>query len=386
MDETFDMIPHDYLVPIEYPEGNAHLSALNNIQYAHAGNFNLTSLEFFEEATFLIANAIQLFRIGYYDCAFYSLRQSIELTIGLLYITENGDECLQKWENQEDGFETGTMRRFLMNNAPVFKDVRTNMSDFFEEVRNIQKEMNKYVHKQGYGTFYTYNRAAFQGERKLLWQSQRLKDFDRFVVKCIGAVAVYRLALDPLPVLLGQENMLYKMPGILTAPYTDEFIQTYIGRDHIENYYKTQIYQEYYNHLKNKETLCEGCYHLLHLNDYDRKLFPEIISQFHVLPFNAQLAVLIFSVSKEIADVICKNGWERYSSDVSSKRTPWSFHLGMGHYESLFPSIENFNQSYHNVYISRIKVNNEWEYIEHNEPFTDKEWNQIKEICHMFEK
>lgn len=380
------MIPNDYLVPVEYPEGDKHLAALNNIQFAHAQSFDLNSLQFFSEATYLIANAIQLFRSGYYDCAFYSLRQSIELSIVILYITERGDEYLRKREMQKDGFETGAMINYLKNNAPIFKDVRTRMTDFFEEVRSMQKEMNKYVHKQGYGTFYTFNRSIFESERKQYWQTQRLIDFDRFVIKCIGAVAVYRLALDPLPVLLREENMLYKIPSILTAPYTDEFIQTYIGRNQIESFYKTQIYQEYYNHLKNKETLCEGCYKLLHLNDYDRTLFPEIISQFHVLPSHTQLAVLIFSISPKIADMICKNGWERYSSDIPSRRIPWSFHLGTEYYESLFPYRENFNQHYNNVYISRIKINNEWEYIEHNEQFTLDEWKKIEKIGYKYEK
>ncbi len=387
MDNTFNMIPNDYLVPVEYPEGDRHLAALNNIQFAHALSFDLTSLQFFSEATYLIANAIQLFRSGYYDCAFYSLRQSIELSIGIVYLTERGDEYVRKWECQEEGFETGTMSNYLRKHTHIFSNIRTKMSEFFDEIRTTQEEMNKYVHKQGFHTFYEFNRKIFQDEEiKRKWQSKRTSDFNRFVIKCIGAVAVYRLALDPLPVLLGQENMLYKLPGILTAPYTDEFIQTYIGRNHIESYYKTQIYQEYDNLLKNKETLCEGCYKLLHLNDYDRTLFPEIISQFQILPFHAQLAVLIFSVSPKIADVICKNGWERYSSDVPSKRSPWSFHLGTGYYESLFPSKENYNQPYYNVYISRIKVNNEWEYIEHNEQFTIEEWKKIEKIGYKYEK
>ncbi len=387
MNDDFYTIPNDYLVPIDYPEGDKHLSALNNIQFAHSEKFDIYSMTFFSEAAYLIANAIKLYRSGYFDCAFYSLRQSIELSIGILYLTERGAEYLRKWECQEAGFETHNMSKYLRDHTLIFGDIRTKMAEFFDEIRIIQEEMNKYVHKQGFHTFYEFNRKIFQNEDiKRQWQSQRMNDFNRYVIKCIGAVAVYRLAIDPLPVLLAQEDMLYKIPGILTAPYSKEFISEYIGEKHIQKYFQTIIYQEYYNRLHSKETLCKGCYNLLHLNDYDRALYSEILGQFHVLPPHAQLAVLLFSISNKIANIICKNGTDRYSSDVPTKRVPWSVVLGQKYYENLFKSEETLNQSYNNVYISLVRIHDEWEYIEHNEQLTSHEWNQITKISNLFEK
>ena len=37
----------------------------------------------------MIANSIYLFQEGFFDAAFYSLRQSIEISIGTLYLTAN---------------------------------------------------------------------------------------------------------------------------------------------------------------------------------------------------------------------------------------------------------------------------------------------------------
>ena len=65
MNDDFYTIPDDYLVPIDYPEGDKHLSALNNIQFAHSEKFDLNSMTFFSEATYLITNAIKLYRSGY---------------------------------------------------------------------------------------------------------------------------------------------------------------------------------------------------------------------------------------------------------------------------------------------------------------------------------
>ena len=72
-----------YINPIEFPNADDYVMDIYNISQAntgfvHAWDSNL----FFEEASQLLVNAIRLFQMGYLDCAFYSLRQSLELSIG----------------------------------------------------------------------------------------------------------------------------------------------------------------------------------------------------------------------------------------------------------------------------------------------------------------
>ena len=79
-----------YVKPIGIPNADGYITDLNNISLAvtgfvHAWESNL----FFGEASQLIVNAIGLFQLGYFDCAFYSLRQSIEISIGTIYLTAN---------------------------------------------------------------------------------------------------------------------------------------------------------------------------------------------------------------------------------------------------------------------------------------------------------
>ena len=86
---------HDswYIKPLELCNAEKYIMDINNISFAatgfiHAWESNL----FFEEACQLLVNAIRLFLRGYYDCAFYSLRQSIETSIGIIYLTANPDK------------------------------------------------------------------------------------------------------------------------------------------------------------------------------------------------------------------------------------------------------------------------------------------------------
>ena len=61
----------------------------------------------------------------------------------------------------------------------------------------------------------------------------------------IGAVAMYRLAIDPLPVILMDEDMIMRSGDFVTEPYSEEFVDKYIGLKNIELYKQTDIYQEF---------------------------------------------------------------------------------------------------------------------------------------------
>lgn len=56
----------------------------------------------------------------FFDAAFYSLRQSIEISIGTLYLTAN-PEKLEKWKALEPGFESGKMVCFLKTMSQYLK-------------------------------------------------------------------------------------------------------------------------------------------------------------------------------------------------------------------------------------------------------------------------
>lgn len=370
----------EHLIPEEYPQGDEHLLALYNIENAMVGVVGaMHSNVFFSEACHLIANAISLFKMGYFDCAFYSLRSALELSIGTLYITEKGEDEIKKWAKQEDGFEQGNMVKYLKNNASVYSNMRDEMNDYFENIRNIQLRLNKYIHKQGLSTFYGFH----AGNMYVKSRKKRLIDFDDFVTHCIGAVAVYRLAIDPLPVILSDEKLMYKSPDFLTEPYSNDFIKKYIGLKHIESYKKTQIYKDYYTYIKDRETQNEGVFMLIHGAYYDRSYNDAILEQFHLLSFNEQMAVVLFSVSTKISNLIINNVF--YSSNIKSKRVSGGITIGESFFNELFEKYPNEKTiEYYNVFLSRVRVCDEWGYIEHNEKFNAKEMETLTQIVEIF--
>ena len=383
LDNTLESHIFEHIYSVEYQQGDEHLLALYNIENAMVGVIGaMHSNVFFSEACHLIANAISLFRMGYFDCAFYSLRSALELSIGTLYITEKGEDEIKKWAKQEDGFEQGNMVKYLKSNASIYSNMRDEMNDYFENIRNIQLRLNKYIHKQGLSTFYSFH----AGNMYIKSRKKRLNDFDDFVTHCIGAVAVYRLAIDPLPIILSDEKLMYKSPDFITEPYSDDFIEKYIGLKHIECYKRTQIYKDYYTHINNRETQSEGIFMLIHGAYYNRNYNNAILEQFHLLSFYEQMAVSFFSVSTKISDLILNNALF-YNSDIKSKRTSGGITIGESFYNELFEKYPNEKTiDYYNVFLTRIKVCDEWEYIEHNEMLSDKEMETLTEIAEIFSK
>lgn len=189
------------------PNANEYLLDIENITWAATGLIEDVGVNrFFDEASQMIANSVFLFQEGFFDAAFYSLRQSIEISIGTLYLTAN-PEKLSAWKKLEPGFESGKMADFLRNHESVFKEMRTKMADFFDNIRIVQRKTNKYIHKQGFVSFYTTQRYTWSDHREDKIYQNIILDFEEIIKVAIGAVAMYRLAIDPLPVILMDEEL-----------------------------------------------------------------------------------------------------------------------------------------------------------------------------------
>lgn len=79
------------------PKASDYFWDIENITWAQTGLIDAFGANrFFDEASQMIANSIFLFQKGFFDAAFYSLRQSIEISIGTLYLTAN-PEKMKEW-------------------------------------------------------------------------------------------------------------------------------------------------------------------------------------------------------------------------------------------------------------------------------------------------
>lgn len=372
------------VVPIDFPQGEEYISDIESLTMSDTGiiDAQIANMTCNESCRMLI-NAIKLFQMGYFDCAFFSIRQTIELSLGGLYLYSDNNK-IQDWNNGENGFEKGRMAQLLKRNDATFYDVREKLDGYFVKLRETEHKIDKYVHKQGVHTFYTYHGQTPNYQQK--HKTKLIKDFEKYLKDCIGAVAIYRLIIDPLPLLLNERDIAMRAPDFITEPYGESFIRKYIDGNVIEAYKQTNIYQGYYEGLSAYEKQNEAVYNLIHWQIIDRNHFNDYEEQAHLLGVYDKLALIIAFVSQKASNFYLMNGFELYYTDVNSHRRSTSIILGNSYFGNLFTDNRNYNLPFDNVYISRCSAFGETHYFEHNEPLTEQEITLIEQYVSELDK
>lgn len=122
----------------------------------------------------------------------------------------------------------------------------------------------------------------------------------------IGAVAMYRLAIDPLPVILMDEELMMRSGDFVTRPYSEDFVSKYIGTENIELYKQTDIYQEFKKSIMSHEKQNEAIFNIIHWQIIERSKFEDITKQMHLLSYTDRLAVIIVMSSTKFHKYILK--------------------------------------------------------------------------------
>jgi hypothetical protein len=365
-----------------FPQGDDYLEDLQYIKFADSGLIaDVNPFYFVNEACQLLANAVKLFEDGYFDCAFYSIRQSLEITVSGLYLFSNPNK-LKNWQSLEDGFEAGRMISSLEKNQQDFKEIRNTFKDFFKQIRNDKKRMNKYIHKQGFTSLYVfYNGYLSHGKPKIV--EQLTNDFENILKESISAAAIYRLVVDPYPILMLDDDIVSRMPDIVAERYPTSFVEKYLCMDFdfVEKYKKTSIYQGYYDYFKQQPLQNEAVYALMHWQLFERKDYDDIIAQQKLLTLYDKEAVELFMLSEKIGRIMIDGCFE-YNCETRLNNTGTI--IGESYYSDIFVGLDNWNISYNGDLISRCSLNDSFCYIFHNAPFSEDERQKIISLCSIF--
>lgn len=246
---------HENIRPTELPNKEEYYLDLLNIEHSWSGRMdgNICNT-FIMEAEQQLVNAIELFEMGYFDCAYYSLRSAVDISTTMVYLADMPDDeresQLHAWKSTADFPMQGQMIKQLSQRGNVFVDMKMKMPDFFSEAKQLSAELNKYVHKQGLRHFYVSRNHPLNQNKPL---DTFVQEFEVYLKKCIGVVAVMRLAIDPFPVLLMDKEILYRCFDSMTDPYSEKFVEKYIGAFTIEQYKHTTLYLETYDYLSTME-------------------------------------------------------------------------------------------------------------------------------------
>ena len=353
---------------------------LTNIEHSWSGRVDTNiGNAFVMEAEQQLINAIELFELGYFDCAYYSLRSAVEISTTMVFLMDMPDEeretYLDNWKNTKEFPMQGKMIKQLSQDGHIFVDMVAKMPQFFWDAKKLSGELNKYVHKQGLQHFYISRNHPINQSSSL---EKFIKKFEEYLQRCIGVVAVMRLAIDPFPILLMDEEIMYRCFDSMTEPYSDEFVKKYIGEETVEQYKKTDMYTGLYESFINDEKKNEAAFDVMKHQYIDSKRFDEISSQFHLLSKGDAICVLLVEACVKVVKVYRYNGFLMYFTDrkTNRKATSWSG----ADFKKFAEADKRMNQAYDEAFISVFIFGEEHYYIEHNEVLVRDEIDTITEF------
>lgn len=376
-DTYFDTRKHENIRPMELPNKQQYYFDLLNIEHSWSGRMdgNICNT-FIMEAEQQLVNAIELFEQGYFDCAYYSLRSAVDLSTTMVFLIDMPDEkCeqfLQAWKSTADFPMQGQMIRQLSQNGSVFADMKVIMPDFFTDAKKLSSELNKYVHKQGLQHFYVSRNHLLNGNKP---QEAFIHIFKAYLERCIGVVAVMRLAVDPFPVLLMDEEILYRCFDSLTDPYNEAFVRKYIGESLIEQYKQTDIYKSTYNSFLTREKKTEAVFDVMKHQYIDTNKLDKIFKQLHLLSKDDIICVLLVFACVKVVKVYCTESIFMYFTDRKTNRTTMSW-SGMD-FKRFAEAESSVNQPYDEAYVSVLRFDGTPYFVEHNDPLITEEVGQM---------
>lgn len=358
---------HENLKPLKLKNKEKYYNDLINIEHSWSGRMNTNvGNTFIMEAEQQLINAIELFEMGYFDCAYYSLRSAIDISTTMVFLSDlpndEREKYLDDWKQVKPFPLRNAMLKKLAKDGSIFVDMFEKMPNFFNQAKDLSERLNKYVHKQGLRHFYVSRNHPIHGKTP---QDTFINNFETHLKECIGVVAVMRLAIDPFPILLMDEEILYRCFDSMTEPYADDFVNEYIGTEVLEEYKNTDFYSTTRQSFEGEEKKNEAIFSIIKHQYINTKKFDDILKQFHLLPMYDAISTLIAYICPKVTKVYTCDGLMMYFTDRNTNRTKMSW--DSRDFKNFQNAQEKINQQYDEVFISVFKFKDEYYCVEHNE-------------------
>lgn len=255
--------------------------------------------QFLLESCQLLANSLDLIHQGYFDAAFYSVRQAGEvILIGTLFSNLEESERKAKYEKwvSLDRFPSfSELSKMLRSKDIEYRDLLEHMPEIDELISKLNKRANKYIHKQGHESFYTKPYEVVSESARHIRE-----DFTDYFKTTVKVCSIFRLAVDPFPILLNDPECEYRFPDCMTIEFGQSFIDNCLGNDFVEHYIETDYYRNWVNAIKSTfPQLKEATYNVSNLHYIDLSNIKDILDELDKLTLYEATAVLFTALFSE---------------------------------------------------------------------------------------
>ena len=358
------------------------LSRLRYLSYMMTGRADAMFCNgFITEAVQLLINAIFLYEDGNFDCAFYSLRQSSEVVNNMTYLSNMGTSELKKWNNKEKFPMNAKIEEEIRKIDENYREVQVALAGFFEEHNCLIKMAHKKIHKQGFETFYlmrTRNQCM-----KEFNKDEETQLFLQLLKSCIGKVLILYIVLDPLSLVLADEDLSARYNfDPLTEVVDVDFFYIHLSGDIIEKIKETSFYKSYSQSFAEKEKMLPAVFDVVRNDYFNIDLLSEIEEQKHLLNSYDWIILDILKEGVKITRIYPNCGVMCYFTSIKSNFS--SIHWNLETSDQYLTSKDVCNTFYHNIFRSILKVFDKNWIFEHNEALSDNEISAMNEVIQRY--
>lgn len=330
------------------------------------GLFQL-STAFLQEAVKMIVNAIVLFEQGYYDSAYYSIRQSLEIAVSIVFFASKNEDqrnkILTKWKQKESNLMYARMLKEMGDKVTLVSDVIIKMQHLIDDTKILKKKLDKEIHKEGLSTFYVVRNHV---TNQFFKNENDNEEFKKIVIGSIKGLTLFRICLDPLPILLRDTEIYSRTPVFMTDSFPEYFINKYLTAYDIKMYQSTQIYQDAYIQFINNVKMNSSTVSFIKDSYVDYKCIDVILNQKDLLS-DTQIAVLQLLEKFHCVTRLYPDGQmlEMYFTSLKSSNPTWGFSDENELFDDILRNKEFLNVLSNNVYISSFFFKKRYFVIEH---------------------
>jgi len=364
---------HRLLVKNQLPDHDELLSTLRALIPTTGNHDELFCNAFLSESVELLKHAFFLYEDGYFDCAFYSLRQSIENMNNMLLAAVDADK-FAIWKEKRKFPADCKVKDLLSQQNNAYNEIKAVVPEFFEQYNELLKKANKYIHKQGFDTFYVCSNLSTPADME-----KRTELFLSFLKYAIGMMLIMNIALDPLSLALSDSEVdshiaFYPM----TEPIPVRIFEKYLSLEIIEKVKTTNHYTSLKEYFLAMEELNEATYAVLRYNFFIVEQLDEIEKQINQLDLTQ---TVMFSILK---------------SGIKATHFYWNYDI-LGYATSYQPKVHlrkyssnqfddylhedgECNCPWQGMYISVFKAIDSYLIIQHDDQLTQDEISTIRLI------
>lgn len=350
---------------LSYLHGMLLITGRLDIMYCNA---------FLTEATQLLINSIFLYEDGYFDCAFYSVRQASEVFDSMLYLSNKDNGELKKWVKKERFPMDSKIRNQLEKMVYGYTEIKTVLYDYFQHHRELINKSHKIIHKQGFDTFY----AARLQENFVHEEDEKF--FLEVLKYIIGIGIILFVLLEPLALALADDEVNGKLNfDFMTEPIDCNYFERFLGlEDIVDRLLKSNYYKEFAAQFKDKECMNMATYSVIRENAWDINSLDEIEKQIYLLRPYEKFMFKILKLGIKVTNFYYMDGFGWYLTTYKSSYQRSCF--DSSEFKKYLKEGKRFNQKCEKIYISVVSMYDEKLFLEHDNALTENEIASLIEL------